>query len=115
VNTFYLKYRDTLPVLEVVLLDPDGTAHDLTGSTAWKLHVRIEAQVFTRDMVPDADRALGILRYTWAATDWTLGTPTLQAGHWQMEYEVLGPGSQRKSWPNDGYDRLSAIADIGQG
>jgi hypothetical protein len=31
-----------------------------------------------------------------------------------MEYEVLGPGGARLSFPNDEHDRLVIRADIGQ-
>lgn len=112
-SVFYLKRGDTRPVMEVNLLDPDGTAHDLTGSTTYKLHVKIRGVAFTRDMVPDADPALGILRYTWLDTDWTTGTPVLARGTYSMEYEVVGPGGARMTWPNNGYDQLVVTADIG--
>ena len=114
-STFYLKGRDTRPTIEVYLLDPDGTAHDLTGSTAWRLHVQVPGGTLTRDMTPDADLTTGILRYTWLAADWTTGTAVLTTGVHRMEYEVTGPGTARLTWPNDDYDRLHVLADIGQG
>jgi len=40
-SVFYIKEHDTRPVLEVVLLDPDGTAHDLIGYTAIKLWIKL--------------------------------------------------------------------------
>ncbi len=125
-GVFYLKYRDTRPILEVSLLDPDGTAHDLTGSTSWKLNILLSSgALVTRDMVkvgPDAD---GVLSYTWLAADWTGGLivgPTLpllpgQYEH-RMEYEVIGPGGARLTFPNGGetpeqsYDILRIWADI---
>ena len=36
---FKLKFRDTLPILEVELRNPDDTIHNLTGSGSWKLHI----------------------------------------------------------------------------
>lgn len=113
-STFYLKGRDTRPTMEVHLLDPDGSPHDLTGSTAWKLHVKVGGASLTRDMTPDVDLTLGVLRYTWLASDWTTGTPVLAPGVYRMEYEVTGPGAARLTWPNDGYDQLHVTADIGQ-
>jgi hypothetical protein len=128
-----LKYRDTLPIMEVELieLDPDNPgemqAHDLTGSTAWKLHVWLsDGTVFTRDMVVTGDPTLGVLRYTFVASDWdttnvngflTVG-PTLpmlpsEREH-RMEYEVIGSGGTRLTFPNDGYDILRVVLDIGQ-
>jgi hypothetical protein len=127
-SIFYLKARDTRPIMEVRLLNPDGSAHDLTGSTGWKLHVRLSAGgVLTRDMMPDPDLTKGILRYTWLAADWDAGNVAgylvagpslpLQPGQLEhrMEYEVIGPGGGRLTWPNDGYDVLRVGADIGQG
>jgi hypothetical protein len=127
-NVFYLKYRDTFPVLEVVLLNPDGSIHDLTGSTAWKLHVLLsDGGVVTRDMTVFGFPAAGTVRYQWLSTDWasipigpTLPLRSGQREH-RMEYEILGPGSSRLTFPNGGesaeesYDILRVWSDIGQG
>lgn len=127
---FFLKTGDTRPVLEVGLKNPDGTPHDLTGSTSWKLHIWLsDGSKLVRDMTkvgPDVD---GTLRYTWVDSDWNpvsgggavgglvVGpTPPLAPGQVEhrMEYEVIGPAA-RLTFPNDGYDTLRIIADIGQG
>lgn len=114
-NVFYLKYRDTLPVLEVELLNPDGSVHDLTGATAYNLHIRLrDGSTITRTMTKVGLDAEGHLRYAWLAADWTDPT-TLAAGQHRMEYEVLGPGAARMTWPNDGYDELRVVDDLGQG
>jgi len=138
VGVFNLKYRDTRPVLEVALKNPDLTVHDLTGSSAWKLHIRLEDGArLVRDMVPDGNLALGMLRYTWIAGDWNVGSSLdtdgsyqvggLEAGpaipivagtrEHQMEFEVVGPAGARLTFPNGlpGYDTLRIITDIGQG
>jgi hypothetical protein len=131
-GVFLLKYRDTLPALQVVLKNPDGTVHNLTGSTAWKLHVWLnDGTKLTRGMTKIGADIDGTLRYTWAATDWDAGTggPPFTAGglilgpdlplapgireHW-MEYEVIG-GTSRLTFPNGGYDTLRVYTDIGQG
>jgi hypothetical protein len=144
VAIFNLKYRDTLPILEVALLDPDGTAHDLTGSSAWKLHILLSDGTthLTRDMTVFGDDSAGILRYQWQASDWdaaSVGTGTqadpyttggLIAGpslplargevEHTMEYEVLGAGGARITFPNGGnnvadhYDTLRIVPDLGQ-
>ncbi len=114
---FHLKEGDTLPILEVALKDPDGTAHDLTGSTGWKLHVRLAGgggAVVTRNMVKQGPDVDGVLRYSWAAADWS-STPALVVGQHRMEYEVLGPGAARLTFPNDGWDELRIVEDLGQG
>ena len=108
-GTFYLKRNDTRPVLEVALLNPDGTAFDLTGATTTRLHVRLQGGgVFVRDMTVYGVATAGILRYTWLAADWT----TLVPGAHQMEYEVL-TGTARITFPNDSYDTLRIPGDLG--
>lgn len=111
---FYLKHQDTRPILEVTLLDPDETAHDLTGATDVKLHIILEdGTVLSRDMVIDSDPTTGIVRYTWQATDWDTGN--LVEGTHRMEYEALGPSAARLSVPNWRDDELVIVDDIGQG
>ena len=117
---FYLKYRDILPILDVVLYPPGqevgGTPQDLAGSTGWKLHIRLASgAIVTRDMSKVGADADGKLRYAWVAADWTDLTTPLVVGEHTMEYEVLGPGSARLTFPNDSYHRLRIQPDIGQG
>jgi len=122
---FYLKFRDTLPVLDVILKNPNGTVHNLTGATGFKLHVRLNnGTIFTRTMTKIGTDAEGHLQYAWAAADWDTPTglivspivpllPT-EVEH-TMEYEVTGSGGARLTFPNDSYDTLRILADIGQG
>ncbi len=132
----FLKLRDTRPILQVELLEPDPLqlgrtrAHDLTGSTAWKLHIWLaDGSKLTRAMVKGSPDYAGILTYTWIDSDWD----TVSAGgavgglvvgptfpilpglrEHRMEYEVVGPAGARLTFPNDGYDTLRIVADIGQ-
>lgn len=120
---FTLKRGDTRPILEVALLNPDGTAHSLAGTTAWKLHVRLSpTSIFTRDMVKEGADAAGLLRYTWVASDWAHdpantppGLPTpVRLTHprdLEMEYEVIS-NAERLTFPSGGYDRLHIIGDV---
>ena len=135
-GVFNLKYRDTQPVLEVALLNPDLSAVDLTGSTI-KLHIRLAdgATRLIRDMVIQGDPLLGIVRYQWIATDWAAASGTTVDGAYptggligptpivpsygrllehRMEFEVIN-GTSRGTFPNDGYDTLTIITDVGQG
>ena len=112
---FYLKYRDTRPTIEVALTDPDGTAHDLTGADSVTLHIWLRGSsstVISRTMTINADPATGLVTYTWLATDWDTGKLVL--GTHRMEYEVKGPGTERLSFPNDTYDKLLIVTDLGQ-
>lgn len=113
-SDFYLKYRDTLPTLEVTLLDPDGTAHDLSGATSAKIHIRLSSGTTATKSATIYNPSGGVLRYTFLATDWTDLTVPLIVGTHRMEYEVLGPSTARLTWPNDGYDTLRITDDLGQ-
>jgi len=120
--TFTLKANDTRPILEVALLNPDGSAHDLTGSTSWKLHIRITPSVtLTRDLVKQGLDTAGVLRYTWLDTDWAPIVPTdpklpvpMSAYHavtLPMEYEISA-GTSRLTFPNSGHDTLKILGDL---
>lgn len=119
-----LKANDTRPVLEVALKNPDGNPHDLTGSTTWKLLIRVNAtQVLVRDLIKQGADTAGVLRYTWVNTDWAnpiipndpvLPTPvdayhTLEC---YMEYEISGGPTSRMTFPNGGYDTLRILGQL---
>jgi len=140
-----LKYRDTMPTLEVELHDPPprgaqpgaiGPVRDLTGASAVWLHIHLsDGSKLSRAMEIVAPPTSGVVRYQWVAADWdavggggaTGGLvvgPTLPLApgvrEHRMEYEVIG-GSSRLTFPNGGtsageaYDTLRIWADIGQG
>jgi hypothetical protein len=119
---FVLKANDTRPILEVALLNPDGTPHDLTGATEWKLHIRLSnGSTLTRDLVKQGLDTAGVLRYTWLATDWAPTEPTdpklpvprspYHALELPMEYEIVS-GSSRLTFPNDGRDTLRILGEV---
>lgn len=113
---FALKANDTRPILEVVLKNPDGSTHDLTGAEEYYLHVRLSTHVFTRAMALVGLPAAGTLRYAWQASDWgDGGLPILYAPNYRcydMEYEVIG-GSSRLTFPNTGHDQLCIAGEVG--
>ena len=114
-GVFYLKSRDTRPTLQVQLLNPDNTVHDLTGTTTYKLHIKAPSGTVSRDMIVVGALTNGTLAYSWVAADWDnlpLVTPNHQKDL-QMEYEVIGP-STRLTFPNNGWDTLRIYGDIGQ-
>ena len=84
---FDLTFGDELPILEVQLLNPDGSVHDLTGSTAWQLRIKVGATptpLVTRDMFIQGDPTLGTLRYQWQVAD----DAVLPRGSHRMRYRV---------------------------
>lgn len=117
-GVFSIKHGDTRPLLEVALKNPDGTVHDLTGSTAWRLHIRItSATMLTRDMTVEGAPTLGVLRYAWQASDWDAGQLPAPAALYsavecEMEYEVTG-GSSTLTFPNASFDTLRITKDLG--
>ena len=116
-NVFYLKRGDTRPILEVQLKNPDGTIHDLTGSTDWRLNIYVADHVMTRLMTKVDPDTAGLLRYAWLTTDWGPGgLPALAPAkekQYRMEYEVLS-GGHRMTFPNDRFDYLQLTGDLDQ-
>lgn len=117
---FNLKRGDTFPVIEVELLNPDETVHDLTGSTAWVLRVALsDGTFFHRAMSIYGDPEDGLLRYAWQATDWDelIVSPDWELGfegkHHRMDYQVLGSGAAA-TFPNRGFHVLQISPDIGE-
>jgi hypothetical protein len=124
-EVFKLKEGDTLPVLDVFLKNPDGSAHDLTGSNAYELRVLLNTgDVVIRDMIKIGADALGHLQYAWDDQDWNpanlngflIQGPNLplepgQEEH-RMEYSVYSPGGGSLTFPNDDYDTLRILPRI---
>ena len=119
-----------------------GPVHNLTGASACHLLIYLSSGIkLIRDMEIVAPATLGVLRYAWIATDWAaasgtqvdgaypigglvVGPGVVKAGGFvlpagqvehRMEYEVLGPGAARMTFPNGDYDVLRIVSDIGQG
>lgn len=118
---FSIKAGDTRPTLEVALKNPDGSAHDLTGSTTWKLNIKTgPSTVFVRDLVKEGLDTAGTLRYAWQASDWDpenvngfLPTPPANYPLTQlpMEYQVSG-GSSVMTFPNNSFDTIRILGDV---
>lgn len=116
-GVFFLKEKDTRPVLETVLKNPDDSIHDPTGGVV-TLHIWLAdgTTKLTRTMTI-FDGPLGKVRYTWVATDWDAGelvvTPELPLApgkrEHRLEYQVVN-GTSTLTFPNDGYDTLRILA-----
>lgn len=126
-NVHFVKQRDVRPILRAALKNPDATAYDLTGATSVTLHVlKNDGTVMSRAMVVGGTPTTGEVTYTWVAADWDttnvngflIAGPVVPlavgAVEHKMEYEVLGPGLVRLTFPNDAYDTLRVAADIAQ-
>ena len=105
-----------MPVMVVTLLNPDGSVHDLTGSSTYTLHIKSGSLVINRPMTVVGAPTAGKLSYAWVAGDWdpTTGLPTVAANKTRelpMEYEVVG-GASRMTFPNNGYDTLKIWGDL---
>ena len=102
-DTFYMKRGDTSPGLVKTLLNPDGTAVDLTGAA-------INIHVFDRNgnSVIDAsatidDAAAGIVSYIFGA---------IAAANYNYEFEVTYSDSSIETFPNSGFDLLVVERDL---
>ena len=106
--TFYLKQHDTLPALEASLINPDGTAVDLTGAA-----VKFVMTAADGTPVVDAAGAIvapatdGKVRYDWLAED------TAVPGAYRAEFEVTFVGS-RYTFPNNDYLAVQITKSLGQ-
>lgn len=119
---FQLKRGDTLPILEVELVNPDGTPHDVTGKDV-KLHIHLsDGQSYGTKLERDmtiANAAGGVVRYAWQPSDWDAGglkvgpLPPLTRGdvEHRMEYEAIS-GSDRITFPSAGFDTLRIFPDV---
>lgn len=118
-STFYIKRRDTRPILEAALKNGDGTAYDLTGAGSVTLHILTAGgTLVSKAMSVYGAPTNGVVRYTFLAADWTdipASPSTLRFGDndHRMEIEVVN-GTLRLTFPNDGYDTLRVTDDLGQ-
>jgi len=119
-DIFLLKEGNTLPVLQVVLKDPDGVVFDLTGQTAMVLRITLsDGTVLTRNLSLVGLATAGTVKYAWLTTDWDAGnlvagpTPPVNPGvaEHRMEYEITTAAGV-VTFPNDGYHVLRIWASL---
>jgi len=97
--SFAIKRDATLPVLEIVAIDPDGEIIDLTTATAVRFAMRRAGE----DAKVDAAATIvspatsGVIRYSWSAPD------TDTAGAYLGEFDITFPGGVL-TIPNDPED-----------
>jgi hypothetical protein len=107
-STFTLKRNDRGRSLSAQLLNGDGSVIDLTGSTVkfiMRLSGATTAKVNAAAVVVTA--ATGSVRYDWAAAD------TDTEGNYLAEWEITLPSSLKLTVPNQSYDQVIVVADLG--
>jgi hypothetical protein len=109
---FNMKQYDLLPVLRLELLD-GTTPVDLTLASEVRLLLKNRSAGLKVNAVMDkltqTGDTLGQVEYEWQVGD----TDTL--GTFQMEVQVMWPGSLPQSFPPKGYNTLSINRDLNQG
>lgn len=110
------KANDTWPPLAAVLSDANGPI-DLTNATQVKLLMRTGSTLVSGLCQLDTnpitgarlDRTLGQVFYVWVRGD------TAIVGDYQVEFEITWAGTTptTETVPNDSYDSISIIADLG--
>ncbi len=121
-----LKRGDTGITFRTVLKDPDLTVHDLSvgNPSAVNLHIWLSDGTIlaARTMTIEGDGTAGAVTYVWVDADWNAGalvvSPTYPLApsvrDHRMEYEVIRPAApKRLTFPNDSYDTLRVLQDIG--
>jgi hypothetical protein len=104
---FWIKQFDTLPALELDLLRGDGVPQNLTGCTArFLMRLRGQNDATVNAAATIVDAVNGIVRYDWVAGD------TDTAGVYKGEVEVTTAGSQRVTFPSNGYITIRVLDDI---
>jgi hypothetical protein len=95
--TFSIQRGDLLPVLEVVLRNPDGTPFDLTNTSAvrfrmWNSNGNVSVTSYQVDAAAAiVDAAAGRVRYTWAGSD------TAIAGTFYGEFALTVGGKPQRA------------------
>ncbi len=113
-DAFIMKYGDTIPPLESVLIDGAGHNVDLTLATSVTLHIRPSITggtplTFVGAVAPPEDGPEPfscIARYSWS------GPQLLPIGIYYGEWEVLWDDGNIETFPNDGYFLLKITPEL---
>lgn len=101
-SVFYIKQGDRAPIIQTTLLDPSGTAVDLTAasSVTLKASSRDRAPLLVDDAATISDAVNGVVTYQFTAVQ------TANYGVYALEWvrDVGLPTEQ--SYPNVAYDAL---------
>lgn len=106
---FYLKRGDLLRSIRFDLLNPDGTAVDLTAAASVRFLMRarssgtVTVNAAASIVSPEID---GTVQYDWQSGD------TATAGTFDGEFEVTWPSSKPETFPNAGFIEIIISGDI---
>jgi hypothetical protein len=105
-----IKRKDLKPVFSKQLLDHGrpGYPIDLMGCSVWFIMTPEGADTPSIQRLAVIDDAVsGRVHYQWLPGD------TDAPGNYLAEWEILYPDGTRRTIPEDGYDRVSIVADLG--
>lgn len=103
-----VKRGDRHPHIDATLLNPDGTAVDLSGASVKFLMRSVLGGVLkVNASATVVDAAAGQVSYVWGATD------TDTAGDYRAEFEVTFGDGTKLTVPNDSYLPVTVLEDLG--
>lgn len=113
---FLIKRNDTLPVMRITLLEPDGSAFNPTGATLAFFFQNVTLNTTTDPKETGAGTftvvgtgSTGEVDYAWAAAD------TDTVGSFRAEVEALPSGGGRETFPGGSYFLFDVVQDLGDG
>lgn len=107
--SFQIKENDTTPSLRASLLNGDGNAVDLLGTTIRFFMRALGSSAVTIDRSASIiSQAEGIVQYDWVTGD------TASVGFYQAEFQVTYADGNIETFPNGNYIGVEIIDDISQ-
>lgn len=97
-STFTMKAGDTSPILEEILLNPDGTSVQLAGAAVRLNAFNPYGEIVINETVTIVDATAGEVSYEFDGT--------LAAGTYQYEFIVTYADSSIETFPNEGFNNL---------
>jgi hypothetical protein len=105
---FYIKQGDVLPVITTQCLDENGAAVNLTGaSVRFLMRPQRQAAIKVNALASITTAAEGRAKYEWQSGD------TDRAGTYEAEWEVTFADGKKSTFPNDGYNTIAVLTQIG--
>jgi hypothetical protein len=97
-SSFFLKQGDTAPAIDYIVLDEDGVAINLTGSTVTFYMQDLSGnEKITAGACSLIDAPNGLVRYQWQNAD------TTESGMFVAEFLVTFAGGTKRTTPDPGW------------